>query len=63
MVAVDNSGQLSAVANGTGLGLLNLQERLARHYQGRASFGLVQSAEEVVTATLVIPLTPRPCAS
>ena len=63
VVAVDNSGQLSAVANGTGLGLLNLQERLARHYQGRASFGLVQSAEEVVTATLVIPLTPRPCAS
>ncbi|MBO2012094.1 sensor histidine kinase [Hymenobacter negativus] len=63
IVTISNCGRLVDAAPGAGLGLLNLRERLAAHYHGQARFELVQSAAEVVTATLAMPLISRPCAS
>jgi hypothetical protein len=63
VVTIRNSGRIATGTAGPGLGLLNLQERLGLHYHGQAHFVLAQSAAEEVTATLVIPLNFRPCAS
>ncbi len=55
-VLVKNPGVLITAAT-TGLGLKNLQERLALIYNGKASFNILQHDTETVMATLKIPLT------
>ncbi|MET0466568.1 MAG: histidine kinase [Chitinophagaceae bacterium] len=52
---VSNSGKLTEVTT-EGLGLNNLQERLNLQFNGRASFELTATSDEIVSATLKIPL-------
>ncbi|MCG2617075.1 histidine kinase [Terrimonas sp. NA20] len=52
---VSNSGKLSNVSR-LGLGLNNLEERLALQFNGKASFELKEAGDDTVSATIKIPI-------
>ena len=52
-VTVQNPGQLTK--GGNGLGLKNLEERLALEYKGRAEFNISGQLHDIVLATITIP--------
>lgn len=54
-IRVESTGILTTERRMTGIGLNNLIERLNLQYNGHASFGLVQTDNATVLATIVIP--------
>jgi Histidine kinase len=53
--AVQNPGNLTTEMT-KGLGLKNLKERLQLHFNGKASFQIIQQTNETVLATITTPL-------
>jgi len=56
---VQNPGQIVDHGAGTGIGIKNLTKRLLLQYNGEASFTLKNEAEDLVTATLIIPIRKK----
>ena len=55
-ITVQNPGTLNNTKKIAGLGLKNLQERLAIQYKGNATFTLSSADKETVTAIITLPI-------
>jgi hypothetical protein len=55
-ITVQNPGTLNSTKKTAGLGLKNLQERLAIQYKGNATFTLSSADKETVTAIITLPI-------
>ena len=55
-IEVQNSGKLKTGPCESGIGIKNLKERLAIQYRGEASFKIKQNSNEIVVATIKIPV-------
>ncbi len=56
-ICVQNPGLIHKYNNkSSGLGLKNLQERLAIQYKGKATFNLTATAKEIVSAVITLPI-------
>jgi len=55
-IQVQNPGVLSLNKTSVGLGLKNLQERLKIQYRNNATFKLIEIANDIVEAKIIIPL-------
>ena len=55
-ITVQNPGTIKKNKKTTGLGLKNLQERLAIQYKGNATFNLTQRDKESVSAVITLPI-------
>jgi hypothetical protein len=55
-IMVQNPGTIKKNKKSTGLGLKNLQERLAIQYKGNATFNLIQIEKESVSAVITLPI-------
>ena len=56
IITVQNPGRLKNNKKSSGLGLKNLQERLAIQYKGKATFSLTQIDKESVSAIITVPI-------
>lgn len=56
LIVVENPGVLNTKIKRIGLGLKNLQERLAIQYKGKADLSLVETSQETVKVTITIPI-------
>ena len=54
-ITVQNSGKLNKEIQNSGIGLMNLKERLLLQYNGNASFEIKELEDETVLATILIP--------
>jgi two-component system LytT family sensor kinase len=55
-ITVQNPGILNTNKKSSGLGLKNLQERLAIQYKGNATFSLIEIGKELVSAVITLPI-------
>jgi two-component system LytT family sensor kinase len=55
-ITVQNPGTINTTKKSSGLGLKNLQERLAIQYKGNATFNLTATEKETVTAVITLPI-------
>ena len=55
-IVVQNPGQIVDHGTETGIGIKNLTKRLLLQYNGEASFTLKNETDDLVTATLIIPI-------
>jgi hypothetical protein len=55
-VKITNPGRLSTGSTSTGLGLMNVRARLRLLWDGQARLDLEQAEEELVVATLIVPV-------
>jgi len=55
-ITVQNPGILNKNKKSSGLGLKNLQERLAIQYKGKATFNLLEIDKESVAAIITLPI-------
>lgn len=55
-ITVQNPGTLNNNRKPSGLGLKNLQERLAIQYKGKATFNLAALDKESVSAVITLPI-------
>lgn len=55
-ITVQNPGRLTTNTKPSGLGLKNLQERLAIQYKGKASFKLTETENASVSAVITLPI-------
>ncbi len=55
-ITVLNPGRLNSKLKASGLGLKNLQERLAIQYKGKATFKLTEIDKTVVAAVITLPI-------
>ncbi len=58
-IEVQNPGQIVDHGAETGIGIKNLTKRLLLQYNGEASFTLKNETEDLVTATLIIPIRKK----
>ena len=55
-ITIQNPGTISTNKELSGLGLKNLQERLAIQYKGKATFSLTEIDKELVSAVITLPI-------
>jgi two-component system LytT family sensor kinase len=55
-ISVQNPGTINTNKESSGLGLKNLQERLAIQYKGQATFNLTEIDKELVSARITFPI-------
>ncbi|MDD3638290.1 MAG: histidine kinase [Bacteroidales bacterium] len=58
-IIVENPGQIAGNHAETGIGIQNLTKRLQLHYDGEASFELKNTDNDLVRATLIIPIRKK----
>ena len=55
-ITVQHPGTINIDKKSSGLGLKNLQERLAIQYKGKATFNLAATTKEIVSAVITLPI-------
>lgn len=58
-ITVQNPGSISEQVSKSGIGIQNLRKRLLIQYNGKADFILKNESEDLVTATLIIPILKK----